>query len=64
MNLFAQVTAKHGYIDNNLPAGVILATCKLSSCFKVTEDLGMAAFLDNGEMVTDNEYYFGDFNEG
>lgn len=58
------VLAKHGYNSENLPTGVILATCKLSDCLKVTENLAMAAFLDNHEMVTDNEYYFGDFSEG
>lgn len=58
------VLAKHGYNAVNMPTGVILATCKLSNCLKVTENLAMAAFFDNGEMVTDNEYYFGDFSEG
>lgn len=55
------VLAKHGYTDKNLPTGVILATCKLSNCIKVANELVMTAYFNNGE---DNEYYFGDYSEG
>lgn len=55
---------KHGYSEKNLPVGVILATCNLSDCFKVTEDLGTGATLDDGHFVSGNEYMFGDFSEG
>lgn len=57
------VLAKHGYADN-MPAGVILATCNLSNCFRVTVALALTAFLDNDEIVDGFEYYFGDYSEG
>ena len=53
--------AKHGYSENNLPVGVILATSILKDCYKVLPD---SAFLSNGELISDNEIYFGDFSEG
>lgn len=55
------VLAKYGYNAENLPTGVILATCKLSNCYKVDDERVIYAFFNNGK---DNEYYFGDFSEG
>ncbi|KIV56204.1 ASCH domain-containing protein [Aneurinibacillus migulanus] len=61
---FRSVLAKHGYTESNLPIGVILATCQLVDCFKVTRDFGESANLAGRYPVIGNEYRFGDYSEG
>jgi activating signal cointegrator 1 len=56
---------KHGIVlFDDLPVGQIIATCRLSNGFKVTDNLGLAAVLDNRELIEGNEYYLGDYSEG
>lgn len=61
---YRSTLAKYGYSENNLPVGVILATCNLSDCLKVLRDVGTSAALDDWHSVSGNEYMFGDFSEG
>jgi activating signal cointegrator 1 len=56
---------KHGIVMvNDLPTGLIIATCQIDGCCKVADNLVGSAFLDNLELITDNEYNFGDYSEG
>lgn len=61
---YKSVLAKQGFSENNLPVGVILATCNLTDCLKVWKDIGTGAALDGWKSVSGNEYMFGDFSEG
>ncbi|USB33703.1 ASCH domain-containing protein [Paenibacillus sp. YPG26] len=55
------VLAKHGYTETKLPTGVILATCRLVNCYRVTGNSGDSAVLEEGQEVKGNDYLFGDY---
>ncbi|WLD95448.1 ASCH domain-containing protein [Alkalihalobacillus sp. AL-G] len=61
-----QTLKKHGIVLlNDLPTGMILATCNLEGCFEVIEDKGDSAVLGNEYYIASgNEYHLGDFNKG
>jgi hypothetical protein len=63
---FRSILAAHGFDEHNLPTGSIIATARLTGCFKVNENHGTAAFLDTGLHISvrGNEYFFGDFSAG
>lgn len=59
-----EALAAHGYDENNLPTGAIIAIGNITGCHKVVEDAGYCAQLDNGEVVEGDNYYFGWFGKG
>ncbi|MCM3730305.1 ASCH domain-containing protein [Fictibacillus nanhaiensis] len=61
-----QTLNKHGIVIlDDLPTGMILATCNLEGCFEVSEDKGISAVLGNEyHIASGNEYQLGDFNKG
>ncbi|MCM3729511.1 ASCH domain-containing protein [Neobacillus cucumis] len=54
---------KHGYTVDNLPTGKIIAVCNLINCLKVTDNQTTWAVLENSVIVSENNYFLGDFNE-
>ncbi|MCR8633469.1 ASCH domain-containing protein [Paenibacillus radicis (ex Xue et al. 2023)] len=64
---FHSVLAKHGYTADNLPTGMILATCKLNDCWMVGNTQGNSAIVESGSCkraVTGNDYSFGWYDRG
>jgi activating signal cointegrator 1 len=61
-----QTLKKHGIVTlDDLPTGMILATCKLEGCFEVIENKGNSAVLGNEAHIASGiEYHLGDFNKG
>jgi activating signal cointegrator 1 len=55
---------KHGYTKENLPTGVIIGVVHLKNCLKVTEDHQTWAILEDGRIVSDNDYFIGEFRIG
>ncbi|MBM7694483.1 hypothetical protein JOC77_003944 [Peribacillus deserti] len=55
---------RHGYTEENLPTGMIIAVCELKNCFKVIENNGTWAILEDGRIVSDLDYFLGDFTVG
>ncbi|MCM3666533.1 ASCH domain-containing protein [Mesobacillus subterraneus] len=55
---------KHGYTIENLPTGMIIAICKLENCLKVTENKDTRAVLEDGRVVSGNDYFLGDYKVG
>jgi hypothetical protein len=55
---------KHGYTIENLPTGMIIAVCKLEKCLKVIENNQTWAVLEDGQIVSSNDYFLGDFEVG
>ncbi len=55
---------KHGYTKDNLPTGVIIAVCRLTNCLKVMENHETWAILEDGRIVSGNDYFLGDFRVG
>jgi activating signal cointegrator 1 len=55
---------KHEYTKESLPTGMIIAVCKLVNCLKVTENNETWAVLEDGRIVSGNDYFLGDFREG
>ncbi|CAH0345439.1 ASCH domain-containing protein [Bacillus sp. CECT 9360] len=55
---------KHGYTTENLPNSLIIAVGKLEQCLKVTENNQTWAVLEDGRIVSDNDYFLGDFPVG
>jgi activating signal cointegrator 1 len=55
---------KHGYTIENLPTGLIIGTCNLVNCLKVARNHQTWAQLEDGRMVSGNDYFLGDFREG
>ncbi|MGG1366505.1 ASCH domain-containing protein [Priestia megaterium] len=56
--------SKHGYTPENLPTGQIIAVCKLVDCLKVTENNETWAILEDGRIVSGNDYFMGNFIVG
>lgn len=65
---FRSVLARHGYTADNLPTGAVIATSKLTNCYKV-HPLGLS---DHVQLISDEatraidgyEYAFGDYSRG
>ncbi|MFE7062911.1 2-oxoglutarate dehydrogenase E1 [Sutcliffiella sp. NPDC057660] len=55
---------KHGYTEETLPTGMIIAVGRLENCLKITENNQTSAVLENGQIVSGNDYFLGDFNVG
>ncbi|RAS72803.1 ASCH domain-containing protein [Priestia endophytica] len=54
----------HGYTTKNLPTGMIIAVCELKNCLKVVEDNETWAILEDGRIVSEDDYLLGDFEVG
>jgi len=58
----------HGYNRDFLPKGEVIVTCILRDCLKVTGEIGCpghkSPILENGLVITGNEFYFGDYTTG
>ncbi|RFU61780.1 ASCH domain-containing protein [Peribacillus glennii] len=55
---------RHGYNTQDLPTGKIIAVCRLEKCLRVTENNATWAILEDGAIVSGNDYYLGDFPVG
>ena len=55
---------KHGYTKDNLPTGMIIAVCQLEKCLRVIENNKTWAVLEDGQIVSGNDYFLGDFEVG
>ncbi|SEM72273.1 hypothetical protein SAMN05192533_10592 [Mesobacillus persicus] len=55
---------KHDYTIDTLPNGVIIAVCKLVNCLKVVENNETWAVLEDGRIVSGNDYFLGDYRVG
>ncbi|WP_160725193.1 ASCH domain-containing protein [Bacillus sp. USDA818B3_A] len=55
---------KHGHSVDHLPTGKIIAVCNLINCLRVADNQTTWANLENGAIVSGNDYFLGDFNEG
>nr|WP_204166784.1 ASCH domain-containing protein [Bacillus sp. CGMCC 1.16541] len=66
MTPIVQTLNKHSIVLlNDLPTGMIIATCNLEGCYEVMTEDGESAILEGwNKFVFDNEYNFGDFSEG
>ncbi|RAS80929.1 ASCH domain-containing protein [Priestia endophytica] len=53
-----------GYTTKNLPTGMIIAVCELKNCLKVVEDNETWAILEDGRIVSEDDYFLGDFEVG
>ncbi|SFD36248.1 ASCH domain-containing protein [Bacillus sp. OV194] len=62
--LIELLLGKHGYSKDNLPTGMIIGVCNLENCLKVKENDGTQAILENGQVVTGDTYFLGDFQVG
>lgn len=56
--------AKHDCTTSQLPTVVIIAVCKLVNCLKVVENNETWAVLEDGRIVSGNNYFLGDFRVG
>lgn len=59
-----RLLSKHGFNKENLPKGMIIGVCNLINCLKVTEDAQGCAVLEDGRIVSGNDYFLGDFRVG
>jgi activating signal cointegrator 1 len=55
---------RNGYTEENLPTGMIIAVCRLENCLKVIENNQTMAILEDGRIVSGNDYFLGDFRVG
>jgi activating signal cointegrator 1 len=56
--------SKHGYTEENLPAGQIIAVCRLDDCFRVIDHAEAGAVLENGLIISGQELNLGDYRVG
>lgn len=56
--------ARHGCTPDSLPTGKIIATCTLVNCIQVLENDGTCAILENGRVISGNQYILGDYDVG
>ncbi|WHY67676.1 ASCH domain-containing protein [Neobacillus sp. SuZ13] len=59
-----KLLGKHGYIKEDLPTGKIIAVCQLVNCLKVIENNQTWAVLEDGRIVSGNDYFLGDYRVG
>ncbi|MBT2689956.1 2-oxoglutarate dehydrogenase E1 [Bacillus sp. ISL-47] len=55
---------KHGYLSENLPTGMIIAMCNLENCLKIIGNDQSSAILEDGRIITGNEFFLGDYRMG
>lgn len=55
---------KHALNSGNLPTGVIIGVCNLINCLRVIEDNQENAVLEDGRIISGNDYFLGDFRIG
>lgn len=55
---------KHGYTEDNLPTGLIIATCQLINCLRVVENNETWAVLEDGRIVSGNDFFVGGYPVG
>ncbi|MFD5022241.1 ASCH domain-containing protein [Paenibacillus sp. NPDC058367] len=55
---------RHGYTEDNLPTGAVVATCKLSDCLKSVDTWTDGYELEGRKLIYSPEYEFGDFTPG
>ncbi|GAE35377.1 2-oxoglutarate dehydrogenase E1 [Halalkalibacter akibai] len=55
---------KHGYTTEKLPTGKIIAICELVDCLRVIQNDGTSAVLEDGRIVTENDFFLGDYQVG
>ncbi|MBY3621249.1 ASCH domain-containing protein [Paenibacillus sp. FSL K6-3166] len=63
-NTIQPLLRKHGLDKSNLPTGQIIGVCTLINCFKVIENNHVSAVLEDGRIVSGNNYFLGDFRVG
>lgn len=64
---FKSTLEKHGVFDlKSLPSGCVVAVCNLFDIQKIVSESrrGRCATLENGGMIFNNEYLFGDYTPG
>ncbi|WP_409290622.1 ASCH domain-containing protein [Peribacillus sp. SCS-37] len=62
---YAQVLLdQHGLTAGNLPTGVIIGVCTLKNCLRVVEDHETWAELEDGRIVSGNDYLLGNYEAG
>ncbi|MEH7746260.1 2-oxoglutarate dehydrogenase E1 [Neobacillus drentensis] len=59
-----KLLGKHGYMKEDLPTGKIIAVCQLVNCLKVIENNQTWAVLEDGRIVSGNNYFLGDYRVG
>ncbi|MEK4188066.1 ASCH domain-containing protein [Paenibacillus sp. FSL L8-0494] len=55
---------RHGYTEDNLPTGAVVAICKLSECLKSLDTWTDGYELEGRKLIYSPEYEFGDFTPG
>ncbi|CAH1055952.1 ASCH domain-containing protein [Paenibacillus pseudetheri] len=55
---------RHGYTEDNLPTGAVVAICKLSEYLKSVDTWTDGYELEGGKLIYSPEYEFGDFTPG
>ncbi|COF05521.1 MULTISPECIES: ASCH domain-containing protein [Bacillus] len=63
-DIIHSILSKQGLNKNNLPTGKIIGVCNLINCLKVIEDNQTSAVLEDGRIVSGNDYFLGDFRVG
>ncbi|MGG4197684.1 ASCH domain-containing protein [Peribacillus frigoritolerans] len=60
----AELLAKHGYTEDNLPTGMIIGVCKLKNCLKIEENNGNWAVLEDSRVISGNDLFLGNYRVG
>lgn len=63
-NVIQHLLSKHELNRSNLPTSMIIGVCNLINCVKVIEDNQESAVLEDGRIVSGNDYFLGDFRVG
>ncbi len=68
---FRSVLAKHGYNEDNLPTGAIIAVCRLEECWSVSRSADSKILLNSDRpafaketSIGKQEEIFGDYSDG
>lgn len=60
----AHLPYRHEVTTDDLPTGVIVATCRLVGCFRITRSLSYRLETGEGIELTERELVFGDYEPG
>jgi len=55
---------RYGLTSKSLPTGAIIGVCNLVNCLRVVEDNQESAVLEDGRIVSGNDYFLGDYSAG
>ena len=55
---------RYGLTPKNLPTGAIIGVCNLVNCLRVIEDNQESAVLEDGRIVSGNDYFLGNYKVG